>query len=82
MTLPLRLLLSLAPICTVLFAADSPDTKPAQPWPLWDGKESVADYARRAGLEPTKTLDLGGGVTLETVLFPAGKRTWHAIRCH
>src|SRR3954453_11487307 len=49
-----------------LRAADSPK------WPLWDGKESVADYAARAKLAPTLTLDLGGGVKWEGVLIPAG----------
>jgi formylglycine-generating enzyme required for sulfatase activity len=43
------------------------------PFPLWDGKETVAEYAKRAGLEPTLTLDLGDGVKLEMVLVPAGK---------
>jgi formylglycine-generating enzyme required for sulfatase activity len=47
---------------------------PASPsWPLWDGSESVEQYAKRAKLEPTKTLDLGNGVKLEMVLIPAGK---------
>jgi len=41
-------------------------------YPQWDGKESSTDYAKRAGLEPTLTLDLGGGVTWEGVLIPAG----------
>ena len=41
--------------------------------PLWDGKESVEQYAQRVNLPPTKTLDLGNGVKLETVLIPAGK---------
>jgi formylglycine-generating enzyme required for sulfatase activity len=41
-------------------------------YPQWDGKESSADYAKRAGLEPTLTLDLGGGVIWEGVLIPAG----------
>ncbi|HEY3323042.1 MAG TPA: formylglycine-generating enzyme family protein [Planctomycetota bacterium] len=74
MNLLLRAVL-LVLVCTTLpaFAAGAPDAKPAQPWPLWDGKETVAEYARRAGLEATKTLDLGGGVKLETVLIPAGK---------
>ncbi|MBM4142451.1 MAG: hypothetical protein FJ225_02485 [Lentisphaerae bacterium] len=44
------------------------------PWPLWDGKESVADYAKRAGIaEVQKELDLGGGVSLKLTLIPAGK---------
>ena len=42
-------------------------------WPLWDGQESIEQYARRAKLESSKTLDLGNGVKLELVLIPAGK---------
>lgn len=41
-------------------------------YPSWDGKESIEAYAKRAGLEPTLTLDLGGGVKWEGVLIPAG----------
>jgi formylglycine-generating enzyme required for sulfatase activity len=48
---------------------DAPKT-PA--YPAWDGKESIADYAKRAKLEPTLTLDLGDGVRWEGVLMPAG----------
>ena len=44
---------------------------PARDFPLWDGKESIADYAKRAKLEPTLTLDLGG-VKWEGLLIPAG----------
>ena len=44
-----------------------------KPATAWDGKESVADYAKRAELEPTLTLDLGDGVKLELALIPAGK---------
>ncbi len=44
-------------------------------WPLWDGKEAVADYAQRVNLPPTKTFDLGRGIALEMVLIPAGKFT-------
>lgn len=40
--------------------------------PLWDGKESVAQYAKRAGLKPAEMLSLGDGLTLEMVLIPAG----------
>ena len=42
-------------------------------YPAWDGKETVAEYAKRAKLEPTLTLDLGGGVKWEGVLIPAGQ---------
>jgi formylglycine-generating enzyme required for sulfatase activity len=41
-------------------------------YPVWDGKETVAEYARRAQLEPTLTLDLGDGVKWEGRLIPAG----------
>ncbi|HVR83416.1 MAG TPA: SUMF1/EgtB/PvdO family nonheme iron enzyme, partial [Planctomycetota bacterium] len=37
----------------------------------WDGKESIAEYARRTKLEPTLTLDLGG-TPWEGMLIPAG----------
>jgi formylglycine-generating enzyme required for sulfatase activity len=43
--------------------------------PPWDGKETVADYAKRAGLEASKILDLGDGVKLEFVLVPPGTFT-------
>jgi formylglycine-generating enzyme required for sulfatase activity len=44
----------------------------ARTFPQSDGKESIAEYARRAKLAPTLTLDLGGGVKWEGVLIPAG----------
>ena len=46
--------------------------RPRSRFPQWDGKETVADYAKRAKLEPTLTLDLGDGVKWEGVLIPAG----------
>ena len=42
-------------------------------WPLWDGQETVEQYARRAKLPATETLDLGNDVKLELVLIPAGQ---------
>jgi formylglycine-generating enzyme required for sulfatase activity len=62
---PIALLLALA--------ANAPAAESTPTWPLWDGSESIEQYAKRAGLEPTKTLDLGNGVKLEMVLIPAGK---------
>jgi formylglycine-generating enzyme required for sulfatase activity len=70
MTMTLRfLLLVVACLAVSAFAAETP----APMWPLWDGKESIADYAKRMNLPATKTLDLGNGVNLELVLIPAGK---------
>ena len=58
----------------LLLAARAAEPNDAQPaYPLWDAHESIADYAKRANLPPTKTLDLGNGVNLDLVLIPAGK---------
>ena len=56
-------------VAPFLFGGDAPATV----WPLWNGHESIADYATRVNLAPANTLDLGKGVKLETVLIPAGK---------
>jgi len=59
-------MLALSAGLSPLFAADAPQ------FPLANPKETVADYAKRTGLAPTVTLDLGGGVTWEGELIPAG----------
>ena len=44
------------------------------PFPLWDGKETQADYAGRAGIKDVEiTLELGDNITMKLVLIPAGK---------
>jgi formylglycine-generating enzyme required for sulfatase activity len=58
----------------LLITAAEPSAQPDKSnYPLWDGRETVAEYAKRTGLEPTKALDLGNGVKMEFVLIPAGK---------
>ena len=66
----MRLTLLLLPLLAI---ASATAAEPAPAYPLWDGVESVADYAKRVNLPPTKTLDLGNNVTLDLVLIPAGK---------
>jgi formylglycine-generating enzyme required for sulfatase activity len=65
-TRSLALLLSLGGLARL--TAGQSDTRK---FPLWDGQESVADYAKRTKLEPTLTLDLGS-TTWEGKLIPAG----------
>lgn len=42
-------------------------------FPIWDGKQSMADYGAAQMLAPTLTIDLGDGVKWEGVLIPAGR---------
>ena len=60
--------------CAIVWAACCCNAaEPSPSDPLWDGRESVAEYAQRAHLDSTKTLDLGNGIKLELLLIPAGK---------
>jgi formylglycine-generating enzyme required for sulfatase activity len=63
------LLCTLASLAFGLFAGD------ASPYPAWDGKEPVADYAKRTGLKPSETIDFGDGVSIEFLLCPPGAFT-------
>jgi formylglycine-generating enzyme required for sulfatase activity len=56
---------------TSLVLAAEPPKAGAKSSP-WDGSETIAAYAKRVGLDPTLTLDLGGNVKWEGVLVPAG----------
>jgi formylglycine-generating enzyme required for sulfatase activity len=47
-------------------------SRPAHP--LWDGKETVSEYAARAGIKDVElALNLDGNVAMRLVLIPAGK---------
>jgi len=61
------------PVIIALAALSVVSAEPT--WPLWDGKETVKQYAARVDLPMKKTLDLGNGVTLEFALIPAGQFT-------
>jgi hypothetical protein len=57
----------------IMLAYSLSASEPPPAYPLWNGHESVAAYAKKVNLSATKTLDLGNGVKLELVLIPAGK---------
>ena len=63
----------LLPLIIFMLAGSLVAGKPTTAFPLWDGSESVADYAKKVNLPPTKTLDLGNGVKMDLVLIPAGR---------
>jgi formylglycine-generating enzyme required for sulfatase activity len=63
---------SLALCLLVVLCGEADQLKSDAKYPHWDGKETIAEYAKRATLEPTLTLDLGDGVKWEGVLIPAG----------
>ena len=50
-----------------------PEGKPA--YPLWDGKETVVEYAKRAGIRETGHVVKLGYLTIKLGLIPAGKFT-------
>jgi formylglycine-generating enzyme required for sulfatase activity len=54
----------------LLISASPPETE--DKFPLWDGKETIAAYAKRAKVDAALTLDLGGRVKWEGVLIPTG----------
>src|SRR3979490_3109823 len=57
---------------SALVQIGSAASQSASRFPMWDANEAVAEYAQRAKLASTLTLNLGDGVTWEGVLVPAG----------
>jgi formylglycine-generating enzyme required for sulfatase activity len=69
-----RLLLMITLVWIAAFRSNSAGETPrVKNYPLWDGKESVADYANRVGFETAMSFDLGDGVKMDFVLIPPGK---------
>ena len=50
----------------------SAPSQPGAGFALWNGHETVAEYARRTNLPPTLTLVIADGVPWEGILVPAG----------
>ena len=70
----MRSLLAILLLALSAHAAEPPATPT---WPLWNGAETVEQYARRAKVEATKTLDLLNGIKMDLVLIPAlPARSW------
>jgi len=61
-------------VCVVIYLISAKGMESRLGWPYWDGRESVAEYARRAGLPATKEVNLSGE-RMQLVLIPAGKYT-------
>jgi len=62
-------------LATAAMAAAQDKAEPKS-YPLWDGKESQAEYAKRAGIPDVNlTLDLGNQMSMKLTLIPAGKFT-------
>ncbi len=64
------LLVVLTTACSIAHCAESQ-------YPLWDNHESIADYAKRVNLPPTKTLELGDNVKLVAWYGGNSKNTSH-----
>jgi formylglycine-generating enzyme required for sulfatase activity len=55
-----------------LRAAEQP-TQPKPAYPVWDGKETIEEYAKRLNVPATRSLELGNNLKMELVLIPAGE---------
>jgi hypothetical protein len=52
-----RMRFPIAILLAVVVSAHAAEPPSTPSWPLWDGSESIEQYAKRAGLEATRTLD-------------------------